>query len=151
MSGLSQREYTELLAFRTALRRFERWSEEQARRVGLTPAHHQLLLAVKGHPDTRGPTIGEVAEYLNIRHHSAVGLADRAEGGGLVVRTRHPEDARTVRLTLTELGQQKIRQLSELHIAELRRLAPLLEHMTDDLTAEHDLAAVVREVLGTPL
>lgn len=153
MPGLSQREYTELLAFRTALRRFERWSEQQARRVGLTPAHHQLLLAIKGHPDTRGPTIGEVADYLNVRHHSAVGLVDRAESGGLVVRTRHPENARTVRLTLTKLGQQKIRQLSELHIAELRRLAPLLEHMTDDLPAEHDTqaAAMVRKIAETPV
>lgn len=150
MSTLSQHEYTELLAFRTALRRFERWSEAQAKRVSLTPAQHQLLLAVKGHPDRRGPTIGEVADYLNVRHHSAVGLADRAEGVGLVVRTRHPEDARTVRLTLTKLGQQKIHQLSELHIAELRRLAPLLEHLTDDLAVNHgdaQPAAAVHEVL----
>jgi DNA-binding MarR family transcriptional regulator len=130
VSGLSQQDYTELLAFRTALRRFEGWSEQQARRVGLSPAQHQLLLAVKGHPDSRGPTIGEVAEYLNVRHHSAVGLADRAEGAGIVVRTRLPEDARTVRLTLTELGDEKIRQLSELHIAELRHLTPLLDHLT---------------------
>ena len=134
MTGLSQSDYANLLAFRAALRRFERWSEAQARQVGLTPAQHQLLLAVKGHPDVRGPTIREVAEYLGVRHHSAVGLVDRAVEGDLVARARDVEDARLVRLRLTLLGEQRIGQLSELHLAELARLAPLLEHL-----AEHEV------------
>jgi DNA-binding MarR family transcriptional regulator len=129
MSGLSQRDYTSLLKFRTVLRRFERWSEQQARHVGLTPAQHQLLLAVKGHPDRRGPTLREVAEYLNVRHHSAVGLADRAVESGLVLRTRDAGDGRVVRITLTTLGAERIGQLSELHLAELGRLTRLLEHL----------------------
>lgn len=133
MSGLSQHDYSSLLEFRTALRRFERWSQEQAGRVGLTPAQHQLLLAVKGHSDRRGPTIREVAEYLNVRHHSAVGLTDRAVESKLVTRTRDPGDARVVRITLTALGEQRIKQLSALHLAELARLAPLLEHLTAGL------------------
>ncbi|HEY4454462.1 MAG TPA: MarR family winged helix-turn-helix transcriptional regulator [Pseudonocardiaceae bacterium] len=123
-----------LLEFRAALRRFERWSEAQARQVGLTPAQHQLLLAVKGHPDRRGPTIREVAGYLGVQHHSAVGLADRAVDAGLVVRARDADDARLVRLALTALGEQRIGQLSELHLAELVRLTPLLEHL-----AEHEV------------
>lgn len=134
MTGLSQNDYANLLEFRAALRRFERWSETQARQVGLTPAQHQLLLAVKGHADRRGPTIREVAEYLGVQHHSAVGLADRAVDGGLVVRARDAEDARLVRLALTPLGEQRIGQLSELHLAELVRLTPLLEHL-----AEHEV------------
>lgn len=130
MTGLSQRDYSSLLEFRTALRRFDRWSEQQARRVGLTPAQHQLLLAVKGHPDPRGPTIRELAEYLNVRHHSTVGLTDRAVESGLVRRTRDAEDARVVRITLTAVGEQRIGALSELHLDELGRLVPLLEHLT---------------------
>jgi len=129
MTCLSENDYANLLAFRAALRRFERWSEAQARQVGLTPAQHQLLLAVKGHPDRRGPTIREVADYLGVRHHSAVGLADRAVDAGLVIRVRDAGDARLARLALTPLGEQRIGQLSELHLAELVRLTPLLEHL----------------------
>src|SRR5215210_4546288 len=83
---LSAEDYTNLLMFRTALRRFDSWSHQQARRVGLTAAQHQLLLAVKGHRDPLGPTIGEVAEYLNTRHHSVVELVDRSERLALVRR-----------------------------------------------------------------
>jgi DNA-binding MarR family transcriptional regulator len=130
MPRLTQRDYTSLLAFRSALRRFERWSEDQARQVGLTPAQHQLMLAVKGHQDERGPTIGDLAEHLAVRHHSAVGLVDRAEQAGLVVRTRDAVDSRAVRLALTALGQRRIEQLSELHLAELHRMAPIFGHLT---------------------
>lgn len=133
MTGLSQNDYTNLLEFRAALRRFDRWSEAQARQAGLTPAQHQLLLAVKGHRDRRGPTIREVAGYLGVQHHSVVGLADRAVDADLVARVRDADDARLVRLVLTPLGEQRISQLSELHVAELVRLTPLLEHL-----AEHD-------------
>jgi DNA-binding MarR family transcriptional regulator len=132
MEHLSQADYTNLLRFRSALRRFESWSHDQAHRAGLTPARHQLLLAVKGHPDQRGPTIREVAEYLNTRHHSVVGLVDRAEGTGLLRRHRDAQDARLVRLTLTELGQARIAQLTQLHIAELARLAPVLRHLVEE-------------------
>jgi DNA-binding MarR family transcriptional regulator len=65
------------------------------------PTQHQLLLALKGHPEPAGPTIGEAAEYLNIRHHSAVGLVDRVERAGLLRRVRDAADARAVRLVLT--------------------------------------------------
>jgi len=129
MPELSQCDYTNLLEFRSALRRFERWSEDQARQVGLTSTQHQLLLAIKGHPDDRGPTIGEVAEYLTVRHHSAVGLVDRAAQAGLILRVRDAADSRAVRLTLTKAAARKLLQLSELHLAELRRLAPILEHL----------------------
>ncbi len=115
--------YERLLALRTGLRRFERWSEGQARSAGLTPAQHQLLLAVRGHPDRRGPTIGDVADYLLLRHHSAGGLVDRAEQAGLVTRRRDPEDHRVVRLVLTPAGEAKLEALSALHVAELERLA----------------------------
>ena len=81
---LSDAHYTRLLALRTGLRHFERWSEQQAKAAELTPAQHQLLLAIRGHGDPRGLTIGEVADYLLLRHHSTVELVDRADGAGLV-------------------------------------------------------------------
>jgi DNA-binding MarR family transcriptional regulator len=133
MQSLSDNDFSSLLAFRTELRRFNHWSESQARVVGLTHMQHQLLLAVRGHSDDRGPTITEAAEYLYLRHHSAVELVNRAEAGGWVTRNRDPNDARVVRLTLTPKGDQAIDQLAETHLQELRRLAPLLEHLVDGL------------------
>jgi DNA-binding MarR family transcriptional regulator len=128
---LSQDDYRDLLAFRTALRRFEGWSEAQARAVGLTPAQHQLLLSVRGHDDERGPTVTEIAEYLNVRHHSAVGLIDRTARAGYVRRGRDTEDGRIVRVALTAEGAQRVAALSELHIHELARLTPLLDHLRE--------------------
>ena len=120
------RDYEELLGFRTALRRFQRWSEDQARAVGLTPAQHQLLLAIKGHPGDAAPTIGELSEYLVSKHHSVVELIDRAVEGGLVERRRDEDDHRIVHLELTEFGEERIEELSQLRREERRRLAPLL-------------------------
>lgn len=120
---LRDADYTRLLALRTGLRHFERWSAQQARAAGLTPAHHQLLLAIRGHADPEGPTIGEVADYLLLRHHSAVGLVDRAESAGLVRRSRSADDHRVVRLRLTEKGAARLEALSALHLEELDRLA----------------------------
>lgn len=115
--------YTRLLALRTGLRHFERWSALQARAAGLTPAQHQLLLAIRGHPGSLGPTVGEVADYLLLRHHSAVELIDRAESAGLVRRDRGKEDRRLVHLYLTEAGAARLEALSALHLEELDRLA----------------------------
>lgn len=124
---LSDKQFAQLLEFRVALRKFSHWSEAQAAAVGLTSAQHQLLVAIRGHGDPRGPTITDVADYLLIRHHSAIGLIGRAEELGLVRRTRDDEDQRLVRLRLTDLGHRRVNQLAALHLSELRNLAPLLE------------------------
>jgi DNA-binding MarR family transcriptional regulator len=116
-------DYEDLLTLRTGLRRLMRWSEQQAEAAGLTPAQHQLLLTIRGHPDRRGPTVGEVADYLLLRHHSAVGLVDRAVAAGLVKRIRDPQDHRVVRLQLTAAGSKRLETLSELHLEELERLS----------------------------
>lgn len=115
--------YSRLLALRTGLRHFERWSARQARAAGLTPAQHQLLLAIRGHTGTDSPTIGEVADYLLLRHHSAVELIDRAESAGLVKRSRSESDHRMVHLSLTKKGEARLEALSALHLEELERLA----------------------------
>jgi DNA-binding MarR family transcriptional regulator len=123
----SQVDYERLLSFRTDLRRFLHWSAEQAQSAGLTPAQHQLLLAVRGHPGEGGPSIGELAEYLVVRHHSAVGLVDRAAAAGLVLRRADPNRPGTVRVSLTERGRARLESLSRLHLSELARLAPTLK------------------------
>jgi DNA-binding MarR family transcriptional regulator len=124
-------DYARLLAFRDGLRRFQRWSEDRAKAVGLTPAQHQLLLAVKGHGSP--PSIGEVAGHLLLRHHSAVELVDRAVDAGLVERVPDVEDHRIVRLALTRSGAQKIEALAEAHLEELSRLRVAFDSLWRDL------------------
>lgn len=124
-------DYAALLAFRTALRRFHRWSELQAEEAGLTAAQHQLLLAVRGHDDPRGPTISDVADYLLLRHHSTVELVNRAQAAGLVERVKDRADGRVVRVRLTDAGERAIASLTQLHLDELHQLEPLLRHLVE--------------------
>lgn len=119
-SALDDDDFARLLAFRDGLRRFLHWSDEQARAVGLTGAQHQLLLAVRGHGSA--PSISDVADHLLSRHHSVVGLVDRAEAAGLIERFADPDDQRVVRLRLTAAGSEKIEALSAAHLEELSRL-----------------------------
>ncbi|HTN78072.1 MAG TPA: MarR family winged helix-turn-helix transcriptional regulator [Acidimicrobiales bacterium] len=135
--ALADEQYSELLAFRTALRRFLHWSDEQARSAGLTPQQHQLLLAVRGHEGSQ-PTVGDVADSLLLRHHSTVELVDRAEQAGLVHRSVDDTDRRVVRLGLTAKGQRVLHKLSAAHLDELQRLAPTVVRLARDL--EHQTA-----------
>jgi DNA-binding MarR family transcriptional regulator len=130
---LEDSDYRRLLQFRTDLRRFLRWSEEQAEKAGLTPAQHQLLLAVRGHEGGQGPTIGDVAGYLMLRHHSAVGLVDRAVKAGMIERHEDPGDRRVVRLRLTPLGLGTLQRLSALHLEEIQRLTPRIQEISHGL------------------
>jgi DNA-binding MarR family transcriptional regulator len=129
----TEADYERLLEFRTRLRRFLRWSEEQARAQELTAAQHQLLLAIKGHPGPSAPSISDVAGYLLLRHHSAVGLVDRAERAGLVKRDVDPHRRTTVRLTLTKEGARRLEALSELHLREVPRLAAAMRSLFADV------------------
>ena len=116
-------EYRRLLVLRTGLRQFFHWSQGQARAAGLTPAQHQLLLAVRGHGEPQGPTIGDVAGYLQLRHHRAVELAQRAEAAGFVERRHDRHDGRVMRLGLTRKDSAALGRLSAQHVEELARLA----------------------------
>jgi DNA-binding MarR family transcriptional regulator len=132
---LSQADFEHLLELRTGLRRFLRWSEQQAQAAGLTSAQHQLLLAIRGHAGGAPPTIGEIAEYLVLRHHSASELIDRAEAAGLVSRSPDPLNGTQVRVSLTDTGMVKLNQLSETHVAELAHLAPTMRALWEALEA----------------
>jgi DNA-binding MarR family transcriptional regulator len=130
MAGeLTSEDYQNLLAFRTSLRRFLHWSQTQARGVGMTPAHHQLLLAVKGHRGRKGPAIGDLAGYLLLRHHSTVELVGRAEAAGLVERWSDNEDGRIARVRLTADGERRLDRLASAHLDELQQLAPVLDQL----------------------
>jgi DNA-binding MarR family transcriptional regulator len=119
--SLTDQGYRALAQFRGGLRRFLHFSEEAARAAGTTPAQHQLLLAVRGFPGPGTPVVGDLAEALQLRHHSAVELVDRAERAGLVVRTPDPDDLRRQHVELTTAGRRLLEQLSVVHRDELRR------------------------------
>jgi DNA-binding MarR family transcriptional regulator len=121
----SDETYRRLLAFRTELRRFDQWSKAAAEEHGLTHAQHQLLLAVRGAEGAHGPTIGEVAEALLVKHHTAGELVNRTQAHGLLERVRDDVDHRRVHLRLTPEGERVLRQLTDVHLAELRRLGEL--------------------------
>ena len=118
-AGASQTDIRNLARFRYAIRKFLRTSDESARAVGLTPQHHQLLLGIAGFTGKGWATIGDLAEFLQVRHHSVVGLVDRAEAMGLVRREINREDRREVLVSLTSDGSRKLRTLTELHRKEL--------------------------------
>lgn len=128
--ALSQAEYETLSNFRYAVRRFLKFSQDAAESVGLTTHQHQALLAIKGFPERDKITNGELAERLQIKHHSAVGLVNRLEMQNLIAREQGETDKREVYLALTRHGEDLLRQLTEIHQAELQNLAP---HLTEIL------------------
>lgn len=119
---MNKAEFEELAEFRAVLRRYLRFSEELVRAHGLTPQQYQLLLAIKGYPGRDWATVRELAEQLQIRHHSVVELVDRAVGRDLVSRAADPTDARVVRVELTPEGDSALAQLSVLHLDHLRAM-----------------------------
>jgi DNA-binding MarR family transcriptional regulator len=123
---LTIREFQALAEFRYQIRRFLRFSEDQARISGIEPQQHQLLLAIKGLPDDVKPTIGELASRMLIRHHSAVELVNRLAEHGAVKRVPGEEDHREVLLRLTSKGEALLHNLSVAHHDELLNGGPEL-------------------------
>jgi len=123
---ISLQDYRATAEFRYQIRRFLRASEQIAREYGLNPQQYQLMLALKGLPDDHAATIGEVAERLQIQHHSTVELADRLSAKGLIRRKRDNQDRRQVLLELTSKGEKTIRELALHHREELRSTGPEL-------------------------
>lgn len=122
---ISPADYQALAEFRYLLRRFMVFSEEAAREAGLAPQQHQALLAIKGFEGA--PTIGDLAERLAVKHHSAVGLVDRLAKAGHLKRRQDPVDRRCVTLALTASGEKLLADLSSAHREELRMLTPSLK------------------------
>ena len=133
---LTDSDYERLAEFRYLLRRFLIFSEDAAEETGLTAQQHQALLAIKGFGGKTPITVGDVAERLGIRHHSAVGLIDRLLSKSLVKRRHGAEDRRQVLLTLTPKAEALLARLSAAHRDELKRLAPLLQTLLKHFKAE---------------
>jgi DNA-binding MarR family transcriptional regulator len=130
----AKRHYELLAHLRYTLRGFLHFSAEAAAAVGLTSQQHQALLAIKGFPGRERVSIGELAERLHVKHHSAVGLVDRLAAGRLVRRTAVRADRRRVEVSLTPRGEALLHRLSAAHLAELRQKAPELRRLLASLT-----------------
>jgi DNA-binding MarR family transcriptional regulator len=128
-------DYTTLAEFRYHIRKFLRFSEEAALAAGLNGAQHQLLLAVKGLPPSLVPTVGTLAERLQLRHHSVVELVDRLAERGCVRRAGSPSDRRQVLVAITARGESLLRRLTTAHRAELQKAAPALIEALGGLTS----------------
>jgi DNA-binding MarR family transcriptional regulator len=126
METLTLSDYESLAELRYQIRCFLSFSEQAARAAGLEPRQHQLMLGLKGLPRDARPTIGELAERLQIQHHSAVELVNRLAAVGYIRRTRGGKDRREVLLSLTPKGEKVLRKLSLHHRAELRSAGPML-------------------------
>ncbi len=124
--ALEESDYQRLARFRYALRRFLRFSEAAARRAGVSPAQYELLLFVRSF-GSKAPIVAELAELLQIRHQSAVGLLDRCAKAGLARRESDGHDRRRVRVRLTAAGRRRLARLVLQHyraVDELRRAVP---------------------------
>jgi DNA-binding MarR family transcriptional regulator len=125
--SLTKQDYESLAAFRAAIRKFTRFSEEGSRAFGITPQQHQAMLGVMGQPGRDWASIVEIADFLQLKHHTAVGLVDRCVAAGLVVRNADPDDRRQVRVTLTDKGAGLLKQLSTRNLRELKNLRKLMK------------------------
>jgi DNA-binding MarR family transcriptional regulator len=130
---LSDRDYRALARFRHALRVFQRFSEDAARAAGTTPSQHQLLLAIKGWTGDRPPAVADLADLLQLRHHSTVELIQRATTAGLVSSATDPDDHRRHLTTLTPRGGELLASLSLQHRDELRRFRTEMHDLLDEL------------------
>lgn len=119
-------DYAALAEFRFVLRCFLEFSENEAKRIGLTSRQHQALLVIKGYGRGEPISVGVLAERLRIRHHSAVELAHRLSANGLVNKRQDEEDQRRVLLQLSPEAESLLEKLSAAHLDELSRIEPML-------------------------
>lgn len=117
-------DYQALAQFRFQLRKFLSFSEAAARKAGLTPQQHQALLAIKGSSSAEPISVGDLAEFLHVRHHTAVELVGRMTKFGLLGRLVDNDDSRRILVKLTSKGEQKLGLLSKIHFEELRAASP---------------------------
>ena len=119
-------DYEALARFRYELRKFQAFSKIAADKTGLTPQQHQALLSIRGFSSRDPVSVGDLADSLLIRHHTAVELVDRMTKLGLLSRIVDETDGRRVLVKLTKEGERRLRELSRIHLQELRAIGPTL-------------------------
>jgi DNA-binding MarR family transcriptional regulator len=130
---VSQEDFEALAAFRLEIRRYMAFAHDAAESCGITMQQHQAMLAVRAAAD-RSLTVGELADVLFLRHHSAVELTNRLVKLGLVERRKDARDARKAVVVLTENGLATLSALAASHVGELRSHGPTLVRALSRLT-----------------
>ncbi|HEX2915094.1 MAG TPA: helix-turn-helix domain-containing protein [Chloroflexia bacterium] len=138
LKSVTKEEYEYLSSFRYALRRFLHFSEEAASQVGLSPQQYQALVVIAGFPGRDKVTVGELAERLLIRPHTAAELVNRLEAQSLVEREPGETDRRQVFVKLTDYSARMLNELAAAHREELRQIGPQLNRMLTQLLAERN-------------
>lgn len=133
-------DYETLARFRYELRRFQAFSEAAANRSGLTAHQHQALLAIRGFSSREPISVGDLARYLLIRHHTAVELVDRMVKLKILSRSVDARDGRRVLVQLTKEGELRLRRLSRVHLEELRAIGPTLTKILKLFGRSEDVA-----------
>ncbi|ACZ41999.1 transcriptional regulator, MarR family [Thermobaculum terrenum ATCC BAA-798] len=133
---LTEQQYQALANLRYVIRKFLHFSESAARQAGVEPQQHQLMLAIKGLPEGAKPTIGEIAERLQVQHNTAVELVNRAEAAGYVRRMKDRDDKRQVLVWLTDQGERVLDMLSAIHMSELKVMGPQLIQALESIVKE---------------
>jgi DNA-binding MarR family transcriptional regulator len=136
----TQPDFKAMAELRYQIRRFLRFSENAARQAGIEPQQHQLLLAVRGLPDVLKPTIGVLAERMQLQHHSTVELIDRLVERGFLFRLRSTDDKRQVLVKLTHNGEEFLKRLSLHHLQELQSAGPTFVKVLQSLIEESSSA-----------
>ncbi len=145
--GFGEDDFRALAEFRYHMRRFLRFSEGAAREAGLEPQHYLMMLAIKGLPEGVRALVGELAERMQLQHHSTVELVDRLERQGLVQRKRRPEDRREVLVLLTPKAEKLVRQLAMAHKKQLQSDGPeLLKALRNVMAAKGTKALAASSV-----
>jgi DNA-binding MarR family transcriptional regulator len=134
-------DFQSMAELRYQIRRFLRFSETAARQAGIEPQQHQLLLAIRGLPDNLKPTVGVVAERMQLQHHSTVELIDRLVDRGFLCRLRATDDRRQVLVKLTHNGEEFLKTLSLHHLQELQSAGPKFVKILQNLIDNADPAA----------
>jgi DNA-binding MarR family transcriptional regulator len=135
---ITNSQYETLSAFRYALRRFMHFSEEAARAAGITGQQYQALLAMKGFPSADKLTVGGLAQRLQLRHHSAVGLVDRLVAEKLVVRVPSTKDHREVIIRLTVRGETIVEKIAFLHREQFKQIGPEFSRLLEQIASSEE-------------
>jgi DNA-binding MarR family transcriptional regulator len=144
VKALTQHQYEALAAFRLELRRYLSFAQDAAANCGITMQQHQAILAIRASAE-RALSIGELAELLFLRHHSAVELTDRLVKAGLVERSKTSDDGRKTLISLTELGATTLNELAISHLAEIQHHGPELAKSLSRVISARSRVAAVRK------
>ena len=143
-TALSDEDYQAHADFRYAMRRFFRYSEEQARALNITPQQHMLMLIVRGHSAYPDVSITEVAEHLQIRHHSASLLVERGVQRGILTRRQDSADRRRALVSLTAEGQKLLDSITGANRRELSALSGAITRLRASITRTQGAADAER-------